>query len=48
MIAVTLLATVTEVIQLWVPARSFNPLDWVANMSGLVLGLLVTHRFRKK
>ena len=35
------LATVTEVVQLWVPVRAFNVLDWVSNISGLMLGVLV-------
>jgi VanZ family protein len=36
---ILLLATVTEVAQLWVPRRSFNIFDWVANISGVVVGL---------
>ncbi|MCE5348281.1 MAG: VanZ family protein [Bacteroidales bacterium] len=39
-----LLATVSEVVQLWFPSRSFNIMDWLSNMTGLGLGrgLLVT------
>jgi VanZ family protein len=33
------LATVTEVVQLWVPARTFNPLDWLSNVAGVILGV---------
>jgi VanZ family protein len=36
-----LLATVTEVIQIWVPERAFNPKDWIANVMGAGIGLLV-------
>ena len=35
------LATVTEVVQLWVPVRTFNPMDWVSNVAGVLVGLLV-------
>jgi VanZ family protein len=38
-IVILLLATVTEVVQLWVPARAFNPLDWLSNVAGVILGL---------
>jgi VanZ family protein len=36
-----LLATVTEVVQLWVPARTFSPMDIVANVTGIVIGVVV-------
>jgi VanZ family protein len=39
LLAVLLLATVTEVVQLWVPARAFNPFDLVANVGGLAAGV---------
>jgi VanZ family protein len=35
------LATITEVIQLWVPARTFNPMDLIANIIGLTAGIAV-------
>jgi VanZ family protein len=35
------LATVSEVVQLWVPDRAFNPLDWMANVAGVLIGVLV-------
>jgi hypothetical protein len=35
---VLLLATITEVVQLWVPARAFNPFVLVANVAGLAAG----------
>ncbi len=38
-LAVLLLAIVTEVVQLWVPARAFNPFDLVANVAGLAAGV---------
>ncbi|MBN1185601.1 MAG: VanZ family protein [Bacteroidales bacterium] len=40
-IATMVLATVTEFVQIFVPARAFNILDWVANVSGIVIGLIV-------
>jgi VanZ family protein len=36
-------ATVDEVHQLWIPDRSFNPIDLVYNSFGLLLGLLLTN-----
>jgi VanZ family protein len=36
---VLLLATVTEVVQLWVPGRTFNIVDWIANVCGLIVGV---------
>jgi VanZ family protein len=33
------LATVTELVQLWVPERTFNPMDWISNVAGLVIGV---------
>jgi VanZ family protein len=45
---IILLATVTEVVQLWVPSRSFNPMDWVSNVSGVIIGLIVMYFLRKK
>jgi len=40
---VLLLASVTEVVQLFVPTRAFNPVDWLANVTGLAAGLAATH-----
>jgi VanZ family protein len=34
-----LLAIVTELIQLWIPKRTFNIYDWVANVSGVIVGV---------
>jgi VanZ family protein len=39
--AILTLATVTEVVQLWVPARSFSVLDWLSNVAGILMGLLI-------
>lgn len=36
-----LLATVTEVIQLWVPERAFNVFDLISNVAGVGLGFVV-------
>jgi VanZ family protein len=38
-ILVVILATLTEVVQLWIPERAFNPVDWIANMAGVVIGV---------
>jgi VanZ family protein len=36
-----LLGTVTELVQLWVPERAFNVFDWVANMVGVGVGVIL-------
>jgi len=36
---ILLLATVTEVVQLWVPERVFNPVDWISNVAGVGIGV---------
>jgi VanZ family protein len=48
LILILILATVTEVVQLWVPYRSFNPMDWVSNVSGVIIGLIVMYFLRRK
>jgi VanZ family protein len=40
-LVIVLLATVTEVVQIWVPARAFNPFDILANVTGILIGLVV-------
>jgi len=40
-VLMVMLATVTEFVQIWVPSRSFNVLDWVANVAGIGLGVVV-------
>ena len=40
-LVIFLLATTSELVQLWVPARSFNLFDWVSNVSGLVVGAVI-------
>lgn len=40
-ILMLLLGTVTEIIQLWIPSRAFNVFDLLANVSGLLIGLVV-------
>ena len=48
-LAVTIfLATITEVVQIWVPVRSFNVFDGVANVTGLLAGLAVVRLFLKR
>ncbi len=39
-IVTTLQATITEIVQIWVPSRSFNVLDWLANVAGIGLGVI--------
>jgi len=34
-------ATVTELVQLWVPGRTFNLIDLFANMTGIAAGLII-------
>jgi VanZ family protein len=38
---ILLLATVTEVVQIWVPERAFNLVDLLANLLGVIFGVLV-------
>jgi VanZ family protein len=40
-LAVFILATITEGVQLFVPYRAFNLFDWVANVVGIGVGLVV-------
>lgn len=40
LIAGTLFAALCETVQIWIPYRSFNPLDLLFNISGILLGLL--------
>jgi len=40
-LVIMLLATVTEVVQLWVPERAFNPIDWISNVAGIFMGMMV-------
>ena len=37
----------TEVIQLWVPGRAFNPVDMALNISGLLIGIPVGRYLEK-
>ncbi len=38
-LVILLLATITEVVQIWVPERTFNMLDLLSNVAGLGLGI---------
>ena len=40
-VATLLLATFTEFIQLWIPTRAFNLFDWLANLAGIGLGVII-------
>jgi len=42
-VLIILLATITEVVQIWVPARSFNKFDLISNVSGFLTGILIIH-----
>jgi VanZ family protein len=46
LVVMLVLATVTEAIQLFVPSRAFNFFDWVANVIGIVIGLIVIKSVR--
>lgn len=49
LVVVLTLATVTEVVQLWVPERSCNVFDWLSNIVGICVGVGViwgTRRMR--
>ena len=48
LILIFILATVTEVVQLWVPSRSFNPMDWITNISGVIIGLVVMYLLSRR
>ena len=39
-IGVLLIATIDEFHQLWIPGRTFNPVDMYANYTGIVIGFL--------
>ena len=38
---ILLLAIVTELVQIWVPSRSFNIFDMVSNVVGVISGVLI-------
>jgi VanZ family protein len=35
-----LLATVSEVVQLWAPSRAFTGIDLISNVAGIILGMV--------
>jgi hypothetical protein len=41
LVVVLISATLTEVVQLWVPERSCNFFDWLANVVGIGIGVMV-------
>jgi VanZ family protein len=45
---ILLLATVTEVAQLWVPERTFNVFDLISNLAGVAGGLVVIIMAQKR
>ena len=44
---ILLLATVTEMVQLWVPERSFNVFDLVSNVAGVGVGVGVVEMVQR-
>ena len=46
LLLVVLLATVTELAQLWVPSRAFNVFDWLANVTGVFFGWVIIRIMR--
>jgi VanZ family protein len=36
-----ILAVVTEIVQLWIPERTFSPIDLLANVVGIMIGFMV-------
>lgn len=38
-------AVFTEVLQIWVDGRTFNPVDMYFNLGGFVVGLLISYKF---
>jgi VanZ family protein len=48
LVYIFILAIITEVVQLWVPYRSFNPMDCVSNASGVIIGLVVMLMLRRR
>jgi len=42
-VLIVFLASITEVVQVWVPARSFNEFDWISNLTGFLTGILIIH-----
>lgn len=47
-VLILLLATVTEVVQLWVPERAFNVFDVVSNAIGVGLGVFVIKMVQRR
>lgn len=47
-LTILILATVTEAVQIFVPSRAFNFFDWLANVVGIVIGLMVIWGRRRK
>ena len=45
---VLLLATFTEVVQLWVPERAFNVFDLVSNLAGVLVGTGVVRMAQRR
>ncbi len=41
LVSILLLAVVTELIQIWVPSRSFNIFDMLSNAIGVISGVLI-------
>ncbi|NJK84608.1 MAG: VanZ family protein [Bacteroidales bacterium] len=47
LVLVILLGTITEVLQIFIPARAFNVMDSVANLSGVLVGYSLIRSSKK-
>ena len=47
LVSLLLLAIFLEIVQIWVPNRSFEFLDMLSNISGVVIGLAIIQIFNK-
>jgi VanZ family protein len=45
---IIILAAVSEIVQLWVPERTFSPVDLLANIVGIIIGMGVIWSVRER
>jgi VanZ family protein len=45
---ILLLGTITEVVQIWIPSRSFNVFDMAANVAGVVAGVGIVSLMQRR
>ena len=41
LLVILVLSTITEAVQLFVPSRVFNIFDWIANLLGIGVGMVI-------